>query len=181
VINVPGFAQLEGFAADNRMEFAFAFANRNKALRDGVNNALSVLKANGVLDRLTMEQMGTSAPLLASTASGPMLQYKSKRTLYIGVTGAAPPIDGIDVAGLPTGFGVDLINELAELMNFEPQFVILQNDAAYACLLGGKVDMLLCAGSSRNTFDPGIADSKRSYLLSDGYYVMNGYAFVTLK
>lgn len=162
-------------ASEDRLEFGMALTDQNQELKDDINGALRTLKENGTLKTLvsTYIEAEEIEPMYAKDfdkISG------TNGTLYVGVTGALPPIDMVDFDQKPYGFSVALMQEIGKILGKEIRYVYLQNDTSFSMLMGGKVDVLFSYGTSKNT-----VDTKKTYCMTDGYYTMNQYAYLVLE
>ncbi len=162
-------------ASEDRLEFGMALSVKNQALKDDINNALKMVKENGTLDSLvsTYIEAEEIKPVYAKDfdkISG------INGTIYVGVTGALPPIDMVDFEQKPYGFSVALMQEVGKVLEKEIRLVYLQNDTSFSMLMAGKVDVLFSYGTSKNT-----VDTKKTYCMTDGYYTMNQYAYLVLE
>ncbi len=159
-----------------RLEFAMALKSDNTLLRDELNSALTSLKNDGKLENL-QDYYVTNAPSAMRYTPYDMEEIvDSNQTLYVGVTGAVWPIDLIDIELKPYGFSVALMNEIGKLIKKDIQFVTLRNDTAFSSLMGGKVDLLFCYGTSKSTLT-----DKKNYIMTDGYYPMYKYSYLVLE
>lgn len=162
-------------ASEDRLEFGMALSVKNQALKDDINEALNTLKENGTLETLvsTYIEAEEIKPMYAKDFE----KIKATNgTIYVGVTGALPPIDMVDFEQKPYGFSVALMHEVGKILEKEIRYVYLQNDTSFSMLMGGKVDVLFSYGTSKNT-----VDTKKTYCMTDGYYTMNQYAYLVLE
>ena len=160
---------------EDRLEFGMALSVKNQALKDDINGALNTLKENGVLDSLVSTYI--EADEIKKVYAKDLEKISGTNgTIYVGVTGATPPIDMVDFEQKPYGFSVTLMHEIGKLLGKEIRYVYLQNDTSFSMLMGGKVDVLFCYGTSKST-----VDSKKVYCMTDGYYTMNQYAYLVLE
>lgn len=161
--------------SEERLEFAMALKAENVELRDEINEAIRALSNQGILKELQetyIEQAATTKRFGLSDMDTDVYQD----TLTVGITGAVWPIDLIDMDMKPYGFSVALMNEIGKVMHRDIEFVTLQNDTAFTSLMGGKVDLLFCYGTSKTT----LTDVK-NYIMTDGYYTMNQYSYLVLE
>lgn len=168
---------------ESRLEFAFAIKQGNFELREKMNEAIHELKENGTLDRLiatyvdrdTYDQKYYEKDMVIKKND---YQGTFSRTLYVGVTGAVPPLDFLDIDNKPVGFSVALMDAIGQHLSYDIKFVAMKNDTAFSNLMSGKVDLLFCYGTSKNTVD---RESKYNYIMTDGYYTMDKYAYLVLE
>lgn len=167
-----------------RFWFALALKPEQKELRDRMEEALQELKENGGLDQLTAAYLTVPEepePLYPKDMKVNSKEFSAQSTIFIGVTGATPPIDMLDEENQPYGFCVALMDEIGQAIGTKVEFIVLSNDAAFSNLMSGRVDALFCWGSGPSTMDPGAIDKKKEYITTEGYYPMYQYAFLTLE
>ena len=70
------------------------------------------------------------------------------------------------------------MDKIGQQLGCDIEFVVMKNDTAFSNLMSGKVDLLFCYGTSKNTVDQEI---KRSYIMSEGYYSMDKYSYLVLE
>ncbi len=169
---------------EERFLFALALKPEKEQLRDELNKALLELKQNGQLNELIASYLTTGnelEPFYPEDMKVNQKQFSAKDTIYIGVTGATPPLDLLDTQDRPYGFCVAFMDEIGQIMNRKVTFVVLSNESAFSSLMSGRVDAIFCWGSGESTLDPGTIDTKRSYITTEGYYPMRKYVFLTLN
>ena len=169
--------------SESRLEFAFAVKQGNFELREQLNGALSQLKENGTLEQLINTYVDTESYNQAFYEKDMVIKQASyegtlTKTVYVGVTGAVPPLDSLDLDNKPFGFSVALMDAIGQNLGYDIQFVTMKNDTAFSHLMSGKIDLLFCYGNSKNTVDK---ESAYSYIMTDGYYTMDKYAYVVLE
>lgn len=167
-----------------RLEFSLALRTEDTKLRDNINLALSTLKENGKLTEITGQYIDWNEepePFYEDDMVIRQKGYSYSDTIYVGITGATPPIDMLNEQNKPYGFCVALMDEIAQMNAVNVKFVAIKNEAAFSSLQGGKIDVLFCYGTSPSTMDPDNVDEKRAYLMTEGYYGMNQYSFLCLE
>lgn len=166
---------------EERMQFAFAFRPEDERLRDKCNGVLTAIKQDGRLDELLMKYRDgkVEAPakyedmlVNSSTYNGVILDDP----LYIGISGSVPPLECVDEYGTPYGFCVELADTLGLLLNRKIRFLVLNSETIFSELMGGRIDMVFCYGTSENH-----STEFPEYIMSDGYCPMQGYQMLTLK
>lgn len=136
----------------DRFSFAFAFRKEDAALRDRADAFLAEYRAG-------------EAKSTAGSGGKP---------LYIGVTGAVPPLEFTD--GDVSGSAVELARAWAESIGRTPEFVKLEPETAYIRLMAGGVDMLAVSATSENH-----SLTVPKYITSTGYLGVKEYRLVTRK
>lgn len=169
--------------SESRLDFAFAVKQGNNSLRERLNEALAAVKEDGTLEQLINTYVDTknyNQSFYEKDMTIKKAGYKGnlKDTLYVGVTGAVPPLDSIDLDNKPFGFNVALMDAIGQQVGCDIKFVVMKNDTAFSNLMSGKVDLLFCYGTSKNTVEQ---EKKHSYIMSDGYYSMDKYAYLVLE
>lgn len=160
-----------GVEGGGRLEFAMALPAESEALRDEINAALSEIEEEGVLKALAVAYVEADKPLdLYEDRRG------NGKKIYVGVTGTVAPLDRFDAGGVPCGYSVALLAELGKRTGYRFVAVPVTPEESFAVLRSGKVDVLFCYGTSRNT-TPG----EKDYLMTRGYYTMKEYAYLTLE
>lgn len=173
---VDGLRELKTSDPTNhQLDFALALRTDEVELRDQLNTVLATLKENGTLQQLIDTYVDTddySYSYPQSKMKSTSI-YKSAKPIYIGVSGAVPPLDLFDVSGEPTGFAVALMDEIGLLLRREVKFVVMKNEAMFSNLMSGKVDAIFCYGTTKSTMV-----SEKNYIMTDGYYTMNKYTYL---
>lgn len=161
-----------GVEGGGRLEFAMALRKGEEALCAELNAAIAEMEEDSMLKALAVAYVEADEPLdLYETGGG-----SGKHTLYVGVTGTVPPLDRYDAGGKPCGFSVAFLSELERRTEYRFITVPITVEESFTALQSGRVDLLFCYGTSRNT-TPG----EKDYLVTKGYYTMNEYAYLTLK
>lgn len=161
-----------GVEGGGRLSFALAMDRGQETLCAELNAAISELKEDGTLETLSVAYVEAEVPLDLYEAEG----KGSGRTLYVGVTGTVPPLDRYDEDGVPCGFSVAFLEELGKRTGYRFKTVPVTTKDSFSALRSGKIDLLFSYGTSRNT-TPG----ERDYLVTDGYYTMQEYAYLALE
>ena len=155
-----------------RLSFAMAVRTSDEALQQELNAVISELEEDGTLKALTVAYVDADEPLdfyEKKASSG-------NRTLYVGVTGTVPPLDRLDENGVPCGFSVAFLAELEKRTGYRFETVVIEPKDSFTLLNSGKVDLLFAYGTGKNT-SPG----EKYYLVTNGYYTMQEYAYLVLE
>lgn len=170
--------------SEDRLDFAMALKLEDEELKDDINLALSAMKENGKLKELTDKYIDLIAdelePLYEKDMEIRKKGYSYSDTIYVGITGMTLPIEQLDISNKPYGFCVSLMDEIAQMNGINVEFIYISNEAAFSSLMGGKIDVLFCYGTSYSTLDPDNVVKKRSFIMTDGYYSMNKYSLLCL-
>lgn len=169
-----GPLETPGKGAD-RFSFAFAFAPEKAALQDDADLFLAKLRLSGALhpQKLTGEQAASGAAELA--ADSVTSQKHGKGKLYIGITGAVPPLAYFE-NGKARGAVTEIAAAFAKSIGRKPVFVRVDERQAYTALMAGRVDMLAVSATSENH-----SLTMPKYLTSTGYLGVKEYRLVTGK
>lgn len=173
-------------AIENTKEprFTFGMAAKNDAdgreLVDRINYALDFLEGDGILGELkskyidnALEAEPYNVKNMVVNDSVHKLYYYSSDPIVVGITGAVPPIELIDVNGRPTGFCVALMDEIGQVLQCGVEFVLLDNETAFSSLMSGRVDIIFCYGSGRIT-----TEGTKDWCMTRGYCDMQRYEFL---
>ena len=160
---------------ERQLEFGMALKADHMTLKDELNEALKSLVDQGILANL-QETYIEQATIAERFTQDDLETNGYEKKLTVGITGAVWPIELMDLEQKPYGFSVALMNEIGKLMHRKIEFVTLQNDTAFSSLMGGKVDLLFCYGTSQST----LTDAK-NYIMTNGYYTMNEYSYLVLE
>ena len=118
--------------------------------------------------KFTVSDMTSETPELKK-------QYSGKAPLRVGITGAAPPIELIDESGRPYGFCVVLMDMIAQQIERNIEFVVLDNETLFTSLMSGRIDAVFCYGTPGRVTTEGTA----KWITTDGYLNCKGYDFLT--
>ena len=136
--NPNSFASLlfEGILSN---DFSFLLLEENTALRDEFNTAISGMKADGTLDRLTREQIDD---LLdgGEIKAEPMPVIDGAETVRVAVTGALPPMDYVAADGTPAGFNTAVLAEISTRIGKNIELLVVDSIGRAAALASGTVD-----------------------------------------
>lgn len=158
---------------NERLQFAFALRKEDTLLRDKLDAALATIKSSGKLDEL-IDTYVECDNYEVKFYEKDMKSETKDRTLYVGVTGNIPPLDSIDEMGNPYGFSVALMDEISLLLDREVKFVVIDSETMFTQLMSGRVDMIFCYGTSTNH-----STEVPAYIMTEGYYSMKNYSFIT--
>ncbi len=166
---------------ENRFEFGMALKDTDagKKLKEEIDRVLGDMKDDGTLDFLTT--LYISIPRYDKMENKDQRLYpddirslSGKETIYVGITGAVPPIECVDEDGKPYGFCVALMDEIGARLSKKVKFVVLDNETAFTSLMKGRVDLIFAYGTGEIT-----TESKKKFITTVGYYPMKNYEFLT--
>lgn len=158
---------------DTPMALAFGFKNDNAELRDLFNEALTSMKQDGTLGNLVARyiyyiygaEFDEAAPVNFRKIDG-------AKTLRIAVTGDMPPIDFIDAGGVPGGFNVAVIAEIARRLGMNVELVNIESSARVSSLMSGRSDAVFWFEFYKDA-DTKQPDVPENVLLSSEYFDWN--------
>jgi len=165
-----------------RFSFGMAIKNDDDGLKlkETIDKAIGQMKEDGALETLvyTYVENASAQELLPEDARFCPDDMKTVdgENLYVGVSGAAVPLEMLDSDSEPYGFCVALMDEIGSRTGRKVKFVVLDNETAFTSLMSGKVDLLFAYGSSLKT-----TENKQNYIMTEGYAEMKKYEFLTLK
>jgi len=107
----------------------------DNVLLNELNMAISLLKGNGVLERLYEQYIsGVTVNALAQTPAQ-LPEIPDAQTILVGINGDLPPYDYISADGRPAGFNVALMSEISRILEKNIKFVTIPSEARYSALL----------------------------------------------
>lgn len=177
-IDSAGMADIQT-NAETRFDFGMAAPNteEGKALTDSINECLDYLESIGRLGELRNDYIVNAQTVDKFTPSDMAIRgQKYKDCIYVGITGAVPPVELIDELGRPYGYCVALMDNIGQLLQKDVEFVVLGNETAFSGLMAGRVDLVFCYGAGNTTLESSIA-----WCMTRGYLPMENYRFLTLK
>lgn len=167
-------AETPGKGTD-RFEFAFAFAPESEALKSSVNAFLKELRQMGLPEPESLSGTVWSVSKAALSESPETSKKAGNRKLYVGVTGAVPPL-AFYQNGKACGSAVEIAKAYAESTGRKAVFVPLDEKSAYVALMAGRVDMLAVGATSENH-----SLTMPKYRTSSGYLGVKEYRLIMGK
>lgn len=179
-LNISGMSDIQK-TKDARFEFGMALKDTegSKKLRDDIDTVLSAMKSDGSLNEIIQKYIYSAWDFETDEGkekrfyASDMRSSSGKNTIYVGITGAVPPLNMLDEDGKPYGFCVALMDEIGMRLGRGIEFVILDNETAFTSLMKGKVDLIFSYGTGMIT-----TENKKNYIMTDGYYPMSRYEFL---
>ncbi len=116
--------------------------SKNQATVDLLDKTLNQLKQQGIISNLVAKYIDDYTKTGEEPAPVALPTFPGADTIKVAVTGDLPPLDYVSAAGVPAGFNVALLAEIAKIaeVNFE---VISINAAARATAIAtGSADVL---------------------------------------
>ncbi len=155
----PGGA---GVPTEIRMAVRSGETDLYQLLQEGIQT----LSGDGTLDQL----IDTYITNISLNDSADGAQAEEEAAYVVGVTGDLPPMDYVDADGMPAGFNVAFMNEIAETMNTSFSFVQVEADARLSALSSGKIDVIFWYGNVQ-----GYTTERDDLLVTDAYYTDTVY------
>jgi len=128
-----------------KVESSIVMALRSKGavLRDQLDSALSILEGNGLLREMEsawiIDLPSTNEPMYREIP-----KIEGAKTIVVGVTGDAVPLDYIATDGKPAGFNVALLTQIGKILNVNFEFVDIETQAKFAALASNRIDVIFC-------------------------------------
>ncbi len=151
---------------------------------DIVNSAISELKKNGVMAKLTDKYV---SKLTKDTQKEKITipVTKGAQTIKVAVTGSAMPLDYFDASGNPSGFDAALLAEIAKLKGVNFEISTYEPNGGLAAVTSGKADIYFCLSSDKTTYDSGTNKETLKNLFgilaTDYYFESSGMKFIVNK
>ncbi|MBR4776269.1 MAG: transporter substrate-binding domain-containing protein [Lachnospiraceae bacterium] len=179
-LNISGMSDIQK-TKDARFEFGMALKDMegSKKLRDDIDTVISAMKSDGSLNEIIQKYIYSAWDFETDEGkekrfyASDMRSASGKNTIYVGITGAVPPLNMLDEDGKPYGFCVALMDEIGMRLGRGIEFVILDNETAFTSLMKGKVDLIFSYGTGMIT-----TENKKNYIMTEGYYPMERYEFL---
>lgn len=179
-LNISAMSDIQK-TKDARFEFGMALKDTeaSKKLKDEIDAVLSGMKNDGSLGEIVQKYVYSAVDYETDEGkdkrryASDMRSSSGKNTIYVGITGAVPPINMLDEDGKPYGFCVALMDEIGMRLGRGIEFVVLDNETAFTSLMKGKVDLIFSYGTGMIT-----TENKKNYIMTEGYYPMERYEFL---
>lgn len=156
-----------------KLEDSFCAAMRedDKELLEEVNKAITAMKDDGTLDKLTQEYIknvkaGEEPPAV------PIEKVEGRPTLKVAVTGDLPPIDLVLANGKPAGFNTAVLAEIGKRLQKNIEIVQVNSGARAAALSSKSVDVIFWAVVPEDKFNirPVDFDRPKGVVTTASYY-----------
>lgn len=120
--------------------YCMATREDDKALYRQINDAITAMKADGSLLKLTNQYIYNAKGESANEIKLPY--FEGAQTIRVGVTGNVPPMDHIAADGTPAGFNVALLAAIAQRLQVNIELVNITSDARTTALSSGRIDAI---------------------------------------
>lgn len=158
VSQTPGLAILEEeFTVE---DYAFVIAKENTELLDKVNSILAEIKADGIIDNINKNYIG-SEDEVGKFPYEEMDSDYSNGTLVIGTNAEFPPYEMYE-NGKITGIDIDIMRAICDRLNMKLEIEDMAFDSVISAVSTGKVDL----GASGFTVTE---ERKKNINFSDSY------------
>ena len=169
---------ISGIAAQLGYSFGFLNNEKGQALRAKFDEALSVIKNTGSLDKLRAKYLvnpGTKDPDIVKFAALP-----DTDTIKVAVTGDLPPLDYTTADGKAAGFNTAILAEIGKYLGVNIDVVQVDTAARVPALTSGRVDVVFWFSVilSQNEVQ---YDMTSDVIVSAPYYTNDGMIFMAGK
>jgi|GEM_PF-2981106 len=142
--------------------YSMATRKDDKELYEQINTALIDIRNDGTLNTLVQKYIisGERNTVLPKATAG-------KPKIVVGVTGNMPTFDYVDESGIPAGFNVALMTEVARRTDSNVSFVNVGWGSKLVALSSKRIDVLFCFENYANLIGPSIGGT---LLITRPYY-----------
>lgn len=129
-----------GMAANLGYSFGFLNNEKGKALREKFNEALSLIKQVGRMDKLHAKYLvnaGAKAPEVVKFPSFP-----DGETIKVAVTGDLPPLDYTAADGKAAGYNTAILAEIGKHLGCNMEILQVDSAARVPALTSGRADVV---------------------------------------
>lgn len=133
----PSLVILDEAFADE--EYAFAIAKENAALTAEINEALAALKADGTIDSIINNYIGTDEEI----GKSPYVKKdvdRTKGTLVVATNATFPPYEYYENDAI-VGIDMDIMHALCDEMGYELSIEDMEFDSIITAVQSGKADV----------------------------------------
>lgn len=133
----PSLVILDEAFADE--EYAFAIAKNNAALTAEINEALAALKADGTIDSIINNYIGTDEEI----GQSPYVKKdvaRTKGTLVVATNATFPPYEYYENDAI-VGIDMDIMQALCDEMGYELSIEDMEFDSIITAVQSGKADV----------------------------------------
>lgn len=165
----PKIEILEGHTMEFIDAFCFALRAEDIALKDAVNNAVTEMRNDGTLDKLTEEYISN----IKDNAIPQVISFETfdgAETINVAITGDLPPLDFIGADGKPAGFNTAVLAELGKRLQKNTQVIQVDSASRAAALTSGQADIVFWAIVPVSEIIPANADKPDGIELTSPYY-----------
>ena len=148
---------------------------QNAALRDRVNEALAVMKADGTLYALEETYL---KDLSIEPESAKFETFDGAETIKVAVTGDLPPIDYVAADGTPAGFNTALLAEIGKRLKINIELINIESSARTISLTSRVADVIFWYLYGENYV---VTDMENGIQLSDPYYDLDNWFYIEKK
>lgn len=124
------------------LKYQMGVLKENQEVLDILNNAIVAIKEDGTLDTLTKKYIDEAIDADEIVSDVEIPTFENAKTIKVAVTGDLPPLDYVSADGVPTGFNVALLAEIAKRANVNIEMVTMNADARLLALTTNSVDAL---------------------------------------
>lgn len=160
---------------DDSLGYAFGFADEE--LQKKFDAALKELQSSGKYAELVASLEQLQLDNLEQLKPAEFEKFEGAETLKIAITGEIPPIDFIAPNGVPAGFNVALLSEIAKILKVNVELIHVYAEARLPTLISGRADVVFWF-----LFDIPKTDMPEGKIfLSSPYYLMDNVLELRLR
>ena len=122
--------------------YSFGFLNneKGKALREKFNEALSLIKQVGRMDKLHAKYLVNSGAKAPEAAKFPL--FPDGETIKVAVTGDLPPLDYTAADGKAAGYNTAILAEIGKHLGCNIELLQVDSAARVPALTSGRADVV---------------------------------------
>ena len=122
--------------------YSFGFLNneKGKALREKFNEALSLIKQVGRMDKLHAKYLVNSGAKAPEAAKFPL--FPDGETIKVAVTGDLPPLDYTAADGRAAGYNTAILAEIGKHLGCNIELLQVDSAARVPALTSGRADVV---------------------------------------
>lgn len=176
-------SDIEKDCGHERFSFGMALkddASHNQLCKD-INSALADMKQDGTLEWLLDTYVYGAEGLIGEENTTPLYTVDDMKSakqrgsaIYVGISGAVPPLELLDKDSEPYGFCVALMDNIGTRLGRTVEFMVLDNETIFTSLVSGRIDLVFTYGTGNIT-----VEGKKKYIMTEPYCEMQRYMFIT--
>jgi polar amino acid transport system substrate-binding protein len=111
----------------------------------------------------------------STSAANHLEAIKQAKAIKVGTSADYPPFESVDSNGNKVGFDIELMNEVANRLGVQVEWVDMPFDSLIAAVQGGKIDASISAFNYSEERDKMIDFSDAYYTSEDAFTVADGF------
>lgn len=181
VLPIDGMSDIEKNGGHERFGFGMALKDddKHKKLCQEINAVLENLKSTGKLQELLDTYVnGAEKTEEGKGCNADDMKCRNGKgdTIFVGISGAVPPLELLDRDSEPYGFCVALMDEIGLALGRKVEFEVLDNETIFTSLMSGRIDLVFTYGTGNIT-----TEGKKNYIMTEPYCDMQRYMFIATK